>query len=260
MPLPTAPSSLAVTAQAATSISLSWTAATGHDHYDIYRAPARSSGFYGPFAKINSGSVSSGATSYVDSSVLSTTAPSSNHQYCYQVYAIAPDSSQVASEPVFACSFDGTNATELIYDAILSRVASVLALDSSSWAEIDWVVQRDKNSAIQRDYRYGLLVGDGEPVAGPISSYDTLKTFRLVLVRQVSKADQNDDDLKDKIKGGLSDLLEKCYIDLLRSRLALPTVVVMVERPRTASPEFLLEENAIEMAAEIGVRYRIALS
>ena len=108
----------------------------------------------------------------------------------------------MGSEPVFATSFDGTDAVELIYDAILSRVASVLTTEDSDWAEIPWVVQREKNSSVNRDKRYGLLVQDGEPTSGPIGSYDTLKKFRLFLVRTVSKANADGFQPKNKKKRG----------------------------------------------------------
>lgn len=259
MPLPTPPSSISISAQAGTSITLAWTAGAG-DHYDVYRAPIRRSGYFGPFAKVNAAAVAIAATGFVDAGAASLSPPTANQHYCYVVYAVAADSSQLAGQPVFATSFDGTDATELIYNAMLSRVASVLTGQNSTWSEIERVVELRENSSNSRDYRYGLLVGSGAPVAGPVGSYDTAKKFRILLVRDVAQADNNDNDLRDKIKGNLSQMMEMCYVDLLRSRLGLPGVVVQVQRPDTADPEFRQEENTVVLAGEVVVHYRIDLA
>jgi hypothetical protein len=257
MPLPTPPSGVSVSAYTASSVTLSWTAGTV-DHYDVYRAPMTSTGRFGPFAKINSSSVSSAATSYVDNSTNSTSAPTGNTPYCWIVYGVAADSSQLAANPVFGTAFDGTDIVGVIRDGLKTQILATLVSEDSGWTASKYDLDVERNSSETRDKSFSLIVKPGSRMAGPQRAMDISKGFQLRLYRKIIRKDGGDGDFLDRVDE-LSNLTEIVMVELLKTNSNLGSQVIMIRREPEPEIEVSADGNLLIMGVDFNVHYRISL-
>lgn len=93
MPTPAIVTGLSVTARAAASVGLGWSAAANAATYEVHRAPV-TSGVQGSFRKVNSAAITAPTVAYTDNAANSTIAPVSGSFYAYKVRGIGSGSEE----------------------------------------------------------------------------------------------------------------------------------------------------------------------
>lgn len=252
--LPTPPSGAYVYSEAPTQITLAWLVAGTGDHYDIYRASASRSGFFGPFVKVNNFNPAIAVLGFTDGPG-SLVPPAANQHYCYVVYAVNTDGSMIAANPVFATTYSNTDAVSALRDAIATRIASVLGSD---WHEMPYTVTPEKNNVKDSEKAWGLIPDEGPIVGGPSRGYDVEQVFRIQLSRVITKNENSDAQVMAAAIDS-AEKMEEISVDLLKVACGAPSICVKVDPLPKNRPEWIEQDRVVVLSASLKVRYRINL-
>ena len=148
----------------------------------------------------------------------------------------------------------GTNVVEQIKDAMETRLSTVLG---TSYRELDYKRDIEKNSTKAKTNGYGVLVGEAAPSDDTVNRvFQFDHTYTVVLtdhvVRKRTERDQETAALK------LTTAMNSIYKDLQQTRLGLPSVVIQVQHPTIEEREVLEGGSTVVLRASFPVIYRQA--
>ena len=138
-----------------------------------------------------------------------------------------------------------------IKEAMESRLAIVL----STSKPLDYVIDIEKNNFTNDKDRFGINPGAATPSVSITKAYTLAQKFEIVLVTDFVN-DHDDSKQDDKILV-LYDRMHEMFIDLFQSRIGLNGIVMNVNEPEIAEPEYL-KSTAI-LRGTLTVTYRQAV-
>ena len=142
-----------------------------------------------------------------------------------------------------------------IVDAIKTIIAATLP---ATYAELDYVVEPDKNNYKTNRFRYGVLPLSGESQGGIAKHVNVNQLFEIILTTSFINKSQSDNNQRSKT----FDLYEKQWDitkALFTTKLGLPTRVLNVNNLSLSEPEYLDDDHVVVLRFSLSVLYRHTL-
>lgn len=144
------------------------------------------------------------------------------------------------------------NAVSTIYDNVLALIAANV---DSSFSELGFVHEIEKNDSRRLDKGYGLRFLDGPLTDTLTKAYTIDQGFEIILTRTNPRT-LDDSDLISAEK-----LLYDAFNDdilpvLINKKAGSPGVVLLVSSPSFSEPELLNESKYVALRVQIIIRYR----
>lgn len=138
-----------------------------------------------------------------------------------------------------------------IHGAIKSGVASVLG---ASFHELQDTINLEANNLRVAKNGYAVKHGAIISAAGVTRVYTTDQVFEIIL-SQTNPRKDNDTSLQTTINE-LYDLADSIFVELLRTKLNLPGVVLNVFNPSITAPEFVNGKEFTILRFRVVVKFR----
>ena len=144
-----------------------------------------------------------------------------------------------------------TSIVKDIKDAMLVRLAAVL----TSSTQLDYTIDISKNNFNNDKDRFGINPKEAAPSVSITKAYTLAHKFEIVLVTDFMN--DHDSSKQEAQTLVLYDRMHEMFIDLFQSRIGLNGIVLNVNEPDIAEPEYL-KSTAI-LRGTLTVTYRQAV-
>ena len=142
-----------------------------------------------------------------------------------------------------------------IKDALLSEIAIELG---ASYKQLAYVEDVSKNSFNTSNDRYGVR-GLGSIETASVTKYATfLQSFEVVLTKGYIQSTIDDTEQVSKSY----ELREKAYdiyVNAVKNKIALPSVVMNVSNFQVSEPEYLEDDKVVIIRCTMDILYRLTL-
>lgn len=142
--------------------------------------------------------------------------------------------------------------------SILTNVkAAALAELGSGWQEMPHVLSLEKNDERRGRKAYGARAMSAGNAPTITNSYALDHTFEVVLMDDVPR--NGDDTQAQAVIGTLYDKQDEILKRMIRTKLSLPTTVLLVSSIGLSEPEFVGDRQFVALRQQFNVRYRHAI-
>jgi len=144
------------------------------------------------------------------------------------------------------------NKVQQIIEAIESEVSTTLG---ASYSKLNYIYDIEKNSFKGNPNKFGVLPLESSTVSGVVRASTIDQTFQIVLTDEYRNTAMNDLSLQEAVKN-LYDKLNDIEKQLYKSKLGLPSVVLLMNLEAVEAPEVIEEHKVVSLRGNFLVKYR----